>query len=109
MNERSAELLKGKFLIRRVGKLQVVGQTSANAAFEPICVAANATEEQKNLATITGEMVEAFTTRRFNDCIRLAGDLMPPSDRASSRRFIEPAASNFYASRRAMILTDGSC
>src|SRR5207249_9512422 len=75
MNERARELLDGKFLVRPVGKLQVVGQEQAGMCYEPMCRAADATEEQKRIAAETAAMVDAFVGGCFEQCLKHADEL----------------------------------
>jgi class 3 adenylate cyclase/CHASE2 domain-containing sensor protein len=75
MNARAAELLDGEFLIRPVGRIQVVGQEQASMCYEPISRADAATDQQRELAAMTTMMVDAFVTRRFEDCMRFIAQL----------------------------------
>jgi adenylate cyclase len=75
MNGRAAELLDGEFLIRPVGRIQVVGQEQASMCYEPISRADAANDQQRDLAAMTTMMVDAFITRRFEDCMKLVDQL----------------------------------
>jgi class 3 adenylate cyclase len=75
MNARAAELLDGEFLIRPIGRIQVVGQEQASMCYEPICLTANASDPQRELAAMTTMMVDAFITCRFEDCMQFIAQL----------------------------------
>jgi adenylate cyclase len=73
ISARTADLLNGQFLIRPIGRLKVVGKDEAVMVYEPMAFADRATDEQRELAKATAEMVEAFVGRRFGDSLALAG------------------------------------
>jgi adenylate cyclase len=69
MNDRAFALLDGKFLVRPIGRLQVVGQEQAAMCYEPISRSETATEPQRHLAEATTKMVEAFVGGCFEQCV----------------------------------------
>jgi len=75
INGRAAELLGDRFLVRTIGKLQVVGKTDAVMTYEVICPMGSATDEQKRLVKATAEMVNAFMEGRFEDALAAADRL----------------------------------
>ncbi len=66
---RTAELLNGQFLLRPIGKIQVVGKSETVMVYEPLAFSARATDEQKKLAEMTKRMVDAFTAGDFHKCL----------------------------------------
>src|SRR5439155_22534626 len=76
INDRAAELLDGKFLVRPIGKIQVVGQEQAGMCYEPLATTEAATEAQRDLVEKTRAMVEAFIAGKFQDCL-CASEKMP--------------------------------
>lgn len=83
MNARTAELLDGRFLLRPVGRLQVVGKEQGVMTFEAMCLLSEATESQKRLAEASAKLVDAFKDRKFEECIALAAAMdveFEPSD-----------------------------
>jgi class 3 adenylate cyclase/CHASE2 domain-containing sensor protein len=66
---RTAELLNGTFLLRPIGKIQVVGKSETVMVFEPLALNDQATDEQKKFAEMTKRMVDAFTAGQFQECL----------------------------------------
>ena len=76
LNERARQLLSDdEFLVRPIGKLQVVGKTEGVMTYEPICRRADATATQIKLAEMTTRLVEAFGAAQFACCIKLAEEM----------------------------------
>jgi len=76
MTKRTVELLgDGQFLVRAVGKIKVVGKDEAVEVFEPLALTKDATELDRAIATLTGEMVEKYARRRFEECAAVASRL----------------------------------
>ena len=69
INERTAELVEDMFLLRPVGRLQVVGKTKGVMTFEPLAWLEQATDAQRELADMTREFVEAFIAGEFQNSI----------------------------------------
>src|SRR6185436_4347610 len=69
INGRAAELLDGQFLVRPVGKIQVVGQEQAGMCYEPMARSEAATDKQRQVAAATTKMVESFTCGNFEQCL----------------------------------------
>jgi class 3 adenylate cyclase len=72
MNDRCAELIGDRCLLRPLAKLQVVGKTQGVATFEPLCWADRADESQRRLAAMTREMFDHYQAARFTECERAA-------------------------------------
>ena len=70
--ERTAEQLAGKYLLRPIGKLQVVGKKQAVMTFEAICPIETCTEEQRRRCAMTKEMVDAYLAADFDSCLDAA-------------------------------------
>jgi adenylate cyclase len=72
ISARTADMLNGEFLIRPIGKLKVVGRDEAVMVYEPMTFSDRATDEQRELAKCTAELVESYAQRRFGDTLALA-------------------------------------
>ena len=72
ISARTVELLGDKFLVRPVGKLQVVGKTEGVMTFEPLAAIDDATPEQRELSAASAEMVAGYVSRDFETCIAVA-------------------------------------
>ncbi len=75
LTQSTADALKNQFLLRPVGNLQVMGKLNAVMTYEALCPLADYTDSQKQLVTLTRQMIEAFQQSRFQDCINLATQL----------------------------------
>ena len=75
INARAHELLDGQFLVRPIGKIQVVGQENAGMCYEPMARADAATDKQREVAAVTGKMVESFGAGNFDQCLIHAAEL----------------------------------
>jgi adenylate cyclase len=62
-------------LVRPVGQICVVGRDDPVVCYEILCRDVDATDRERRLAKMTGEMVNAFREVRLNDCVRIAEDL----------------------------------
>src|SRR5438552_15722243 len=58
-----------KFLLRPVGKLQVVGKTEGVMTYEPLALIDEATLEDRLLCASSAEIIAAFIGRDFERCI----------------------------------------
>jgi class 3 adenylate cyclase len=72
---RTAELLNGKYLLRPVALLQVVGKKFSVMTFEPLAKTEDATDEQRKLVGMTQEMLDHYRAGRFEHCIAAADAL----------------------------------
>jgi adenylate cyclase len=72
---RTAELLGGRYVVRPIADLLVVGKEQSVFVHEAIAPAESATDGQKRLAALTAEMVSCFAAGRFDDCLRAAAEL----------------------------------
>jgi adenylate cyclase len=62
-------------LLRPVGHIRVVGRDEPVEAFEVMCRESEATPDQRRLADLTREMVDAYADARFDQCLMLAGQI----------------------------------
>lgn len=69
ISARTAEVINGHFLLRPIALLQVAGKTKSVMTFEPLAIASEATDEQKNLVAMTQDMIDHYTAGRFEECI----------------------------------------
>jgi adenylate cyclase len=75
MSGRTAELLDGQFLLRPIGRLQVAGKSEGVMTFEALAASADADERQKQFATMTAAMVDAFIAGKFPEALTAAAAL----------------------------------
>jgi class 3 adenylate cyclase/CHASE2 domain-containing sensor protein len=75
ISQRTSEMLGDKFLLRPVGKLQVVGKTEGVMTYEPLAPIDEATLEDRLLAASSAEMIAAFIARDFARCIQAADQM----------------------------------
>lgn len=73
---RTVELAGESLLFRPIASLYVVGRTQAVEVFEAVSARADATAEHLERVRVTSEMVEAYRSARFADCIAAAETLM---------------------------------
>ncbi|CAN5642108.1 hypothetical protein BH09PLA1_BH09PLA1_27610 [soil metagenome] len=71
-NERTAELSEGKFLLRPVGNVRVVGKLEGVKLFEPLCRKETASDEQKRIVDFATQIVDSFSAGHFEQCLRAA-------------------------------------
>ncbi len=84
LNDHAAQLLNGEFLLRCMGKLQVVGQKIPVTTYEPLALMSQATDEQHNLAKATAAIVDPYLAGDFHQClaaIAQANQSTPPNPR----------------------------
>jgi adenylate cyclase len=81
LSQRSADDCAGRFLLRRIATLQVVGRATPVVAYEALCPTADATSAQHRLVELTAALVDAYAAARFADCIcaadRMTAELGP--------------------------------
>jgi adenylate cyclase len=68
--ERTVELMGPGVLVRPIARLQVVGKTQGVLTYEPIAFESDATEAQRKLAEHSKRVVDLFTARKFEECIK---------------------------------------
>jgi class 3 adenylate cyclase len=78
LTQRSADLLRDRYLLRTVGRIQVVGTAAAEPVYEALARVADATEPQRLMASLSAQLLEHFTARRFIECL----DVLDEIDRA---------------------------
>jgi CHASE2 domain-containing sensor protein/class 3 adenylate cyclase len=70
---RTVELMRpDEVLFRPIGRLQVVGKTEGVVVYEPLCMAADATDADRSLAEHTRRVYETFTAAKFDACVSAA-------------------------------------
>jgi len=75
INERARDMLDGDFLLRPVGKIEVVGKDEAVMCYEPLARSADASEAQRDLVARTTRIVEAFIAHKFDEVARYADEM----------------------------------
>jgi adenylate cyclase len=75
LSERTVELLPNDlFLLRPIGRLQVVGKTQAVMTYEPLTHLSQATARQKRTAELHRALVESFVKANFTNCLKITGE-----------------------------------
>ena len=75
LSERTVELLPNDlFLLRPIGRLQVVGKTQAVMTYEPLTHLSQATARQKRTAELHRALVESFVKADFTNCLKIVGE-----------------------------------
>jgi adenylate cyclase len=74
-NARARELCGERILFRPIGKIQVMGKKEGVKTYEPLALAEKATDRQKELAALTGEVVNSFMTGNFQASLAAVGKL----------------------------------
>jgi class 3 adenylate cyclase/CHASE2 domain-containing sensor protein len=69
VSERTVEEAGERFLFRPVGRIRVAGKTEGVMAYEPVCAAEVATEEERQLVRSCQEVIDCFAGSRFGDCL----------------------------------------
>jgi adenylate cyclase len=69
LSERTADLAGDRYLMRKIGRLQVAGKQDSDMAYEPLALAALATDAQHRLARQTERVVDAYTGGDFERCL----------------------------------------
>jgi class 3 adenylate cyclase/CHASE2 domain-containing sensor protein len=72
ISARTVELLAGKYLVRPVAKLLLVGKTEGIMTYEPLVIMESAIDAQKKLVELTTTMVDHYLAGRFQECITAA-------------------------------------
>jgi adenylate cyclase len=72
INGRTAELSEGKFLLRPVGNVRVVGKLEGVQLFEPLCRIEQANDQQKRLVELSTMIVDCFADADFEPCLSAA-------------------------------------
>jgi adenylate cyclase len=75
ISQRTSELIGDQFLLRPVGKLQVVGKTEGVMTYEPLAKIDEATLEDRLLCASSAEMIAAFVAKDFEKCLQAANQM----------------------------------
>lgn len=76
INDTAAELVQDQYLLRPIGRLQVVGRSEAVMCFEPICLLTEAGHPRRILVQATHQLIQAYTEKRWQDCLALADEIL---------------------------------
>ncbi|MEZ0266572.1 MAG: adenylate/guanylate cyclase domain-containing protein, partial [Phycisphaerae bacterium] len=72
ISQRTVELLGDRYLVRPVGRLQVVGKSEGVMTCEPVAKVDDATAAHRELTAVTAEMVAAYVAADFATCVEVA-------------------------------------
>jgi len=75
ISDRTYELLGDTFLVRPIGRLQVVGKNEWVMTYEPLAPMEKATDEMRRLVEISTVMTDAYVHARFTQCVQAAQKL----------------------------------
>lgn len=74
INDNCKQHLGDTFLLRPVGKLQVVGKSESIMTWEPLCLHDQATDRQQQIARLSATIVESFAAGEFEKCFTAIGE-----------------------------------
>jgi class 3 adenylate cyclase len=78
LSDRTVELLRGRYLVRPLARLQVVGKTEPETTWEPLAPIEKATDRMRKLVEMTTAVFDAYVAGRFAECLteieRLLGE-----------------------------------
>lgn len=66
---RTAELVDGRYLLRPVGRLHVVGKSEPLMTYEPLAIAQDATDPQRRVVEETEKVVRLYQSGKFGECL----------------------------------------
>jgi adenylate cyclase len=89
ISDRTVELLRGTYLVRPIGRLQVVGKREPVMTYEPLAPIEKATEEMHKLVEMTKEVTDAYEGGRFAFCAAAAKRLELEFGTPSQGKFCE--------------------
>ena len=69
LTQRTADLCAGRYLLRPVGTLRVLGKTKGVVTYEALCAMDQATDDQRRLVELSHPVVDTFCDGRFDDCL----------------------------------------
>lgn len=76
VSDRTVELLQDRYLVRPVGRLQVVGKQEPVMSFEPLALKSEATPQMYKLVEMTNTVIESYIASRFADCLAATHELL---------------------------------
>jgi class 3 adenylate cyclase/CHASE2 domain-containing sensor protein len=76
LSDRTVELLGERYLVRPIGKLQVVGKKEPVMTFEPICPIKQGTDEMRKLVRLTQAVTDSYIAGQFADCLAATHELL---------------------------------
>jgi len=89
ITEETVKFLRGRFLIRPIGLLQLFSRNELVRVYEPIAPMDIATDDQHTLVSMTQTLVEHFIAARFADCIKATDELLIAFGEASHGKLCE--------------------
>lgn len=86
ITDRTRELLDGRFLLRPIGRIRVVGKTAWVMAYEPLARAGEETSQQQEMVTCTQLIVTSYLEASFGRCLQAVEEAIA---RFGSQRLFE--------------------
>lgn len=75
INDVTAQALDGRFLLRPVGRLVLMGKKEWVMAWEPLNLADQATPDEQQLAQLTTALFDHYLAARFEECLNTADQI----------------------------------
>lgn len=76
INDATAEAVQEHYLLRPIGRLQVVGRSEAVMCFEPLCPLSQAGHPRRKLVQMSHDLIQAYTEKRWDDCLAIAKEVV---------------------------------
>jgi class 3 adenylate cyclase/CHASE2 domain-containing sensor protein len=76
ISDRTVELLNGRYLVRPIGRLQVVGKEESVMTYEPLAPIDEATDEMRKLVKMTQTVTDAYINGQFAECVAATHELL---------------------------------
>jgi adenylate cyclase len=76
VSDRTVELLRGRYLVRPIGRLQVVGKIEPVMTYEPLALVENATDEMRKLVKLTKDVTDSYAAAQFAECVGATHELL---------------------------------
>jgi class 3 adenylate cyclase/CHASE2 domain-containing sensor protein len=76
ISDRTVDLLQDRYLVRPIGRLQVVGKDEPVMTYEPLAPIEQASEEMRKLVLMTKTVVDAYIEQRFAECVAATHELL---------------------------------
>jgi class 3 adenylate cyclase/CHASE2 domain-containing sensor protein len=89
LSDRTVALLKGSYLVRPIGRLQVVGKNEPVMTYEPLAPIEQATDEMRKLVDMTLAVTDNFAAARFAECAAATRALLAVYGEAAQGKFCE--------------------
>ncbi|MGA2231747.1 MAG: adenylate/guanylate cyclase domain-containing protein, partial [Tepidisphaeraceae bacterium] len=76
LSDRTVELMNGRYLVRPIGRLQVVGKKEPVMTYEPLAPMEKATDEMRKLVAMTKAVTDSYIAGQFAECVAATHQLL---------------------------------